>query len=160
MRLYDLRREPVMRESREALNVQFWPRDYEDIVAITKREHELNRAFRQVGTFWEMAYGMVKHGIVNAEYFLESNGEGFFLFTKVHPYLEAYRRDVNALAFRNAGSRALNRPDCSVEVVEAMVMDCDATLPATASNATQTSPARAAARLTLSTPFNIKPVLP
>ena len=55
-----------------------------------------------MGTFWEMAYGMVKHGIVNAEYFLESNGEGFFLFTKIHPYLEAYRRDVNAFAFRNA----------------------------------------------------------
>jgi hypothetical protein len=102
MRLYDLRREAVMRESRDALNTTFWPRSYEDVIAITKRDHELNRAYRQVGTFWEMAYGMVRHGIVNAEYFLESNGEGFFLFTKVHPYLDAYRRDVNALAFRNA----------------------------------------------------------
>ena len=101
MRLYDLRREPVMRESRDALMAQFWPRAYEDVIAITKREHELNRAFRQVGTFWEMAYGMVKHGIVNAEYFLESNGEGFFLFAKIQPHLENYRRDVNALAFRN-----------------------------------------------------------
>lgn len=101
MRLYDLRREPVMRESRDALMNGFWPRGWEDVLAITRREHELNRAFRQVGTFWEMAYGMVKHGIVHAEYFLESNGEGFFLFAKIHPHLEAYRRDVNALAFRN-----------------------------------------------------------
>ena len=102
MRLYDLRREAVMRESRDAIMNAFWPRTYEDVVAVTKREHELNRAYRQVGTFWEMAYGMVKHGIVNAGYFLESNGEGFFLLAKVHPYLDSYRRDVNPLAFRNA----------------------------------------------------------
>jgi hypothetical protein len=102
MRLYDLRREPVMRESREAINAGFWPRTYDDVIAVTKADHGLNRPFRQVGTFWEMAYGMVKHGIVNPGYFLESNGEGFFLFAKVHPYLEEYRRDVNALAFRNA----------------------------------------------------------
>lgn len=110
MRLYDLRREPVMRESRDALNATFWPRSYDDVVAITKRDHELNRAFRQVGTYWEMAYGMVRHGIVNAEYFLESNGEGFFLFTKIHPHLEAYRRDVNPLAFRNAEWVAVECP--------------------------------------------------
>ena len=110
MRLYDLRREPVMRESRDALMAQFWPRAYEDVVAITKRDHELNRAFRQVSTFWEMAYGMVKHGIVNAEYFLESNGEGFFLFAKIQPHLEAYRRDVNALAFRNVEWVAVECP--------------------------------------------------
>ena len=102
MRLYDLRREAVMRESRDSLNTSFWPASYEDVLAIAKNTHPLNRAFRQVGTFWEMAYGMVKHGIVNAEYFLESNAEGFFLFTKIHPYLDSYRRDVNALAFRNA----------------------------------------------------------
>jgi hypothetical protein len=102
MRLYDLRREAVMRESRDTLMTGFWPRSYEDVIAITKREHELNRAWRQVGTFWEMAYGMVRHGIVNAEYFLESNGEGIFLFGKVQPFLESYRNDVNPLSFRNA----------------------------------------------------------
>lgn len=111
MRLYDLRREPVMRESRDALNSQFWPRTFDDVLAVTKRDHELNRAFRQVSTFWEMAYGMVKHGIVNAGYFLESNGEGFFLFSKIQPYLEAYRREVSALAFRNAEWVAVESPE-------------------------------------------------
>ncbi len=111
MRLYDLRREAVMRESRDALNAQFWPRTFDDVLAVTRRDHDLNRAFRQVSTFWEMAYGMVKHGIVNAGYFLESNGEGFFLFAKIQPYLEAYRREVNALAFRNAEWAAVQSPE-------------------------------------------------
>lgn len=111
MRLYDLRREMVMRESREAINAQFWPRSFEDVLAVTKRDHHLNRPFRQVGSFWEMAYGMVKHGIVNAEYFLESNSEGFFLFAKILPYLEAYRREVSPFGFRNAEWVALRCPE-------------------------------------------------
>ena len=101
MRLYDLRREPVMRESRDAIMTGFWPRSYDEFIAVTKRDHELNRAFRQTGTFWEMAYGMVKHGIVHPEFFLESNGEGFFLYAKVLPYVEQYRKDVSPLGFRN-----------------------------------------------------------
>jgi len=110
LRLYELRRETVMRESRDTINSQFWPRSFDDVLAVTKRDHHLNRPFRQVGTYWEMVYGMVKHGIVNAEYFLESNGEGFFLFAKVLPYLEAYRREVSAQAFRNAEWVALKSP--------------------------------------------------
>ena len=110
LRLYELRREAVMRESRAAINTQFWPRSAEEVVAVTKRDHHLNGPFRQVSTYWEMAYGIVKHGIVNPDYFLESNGEGFFLFAKIAPYLEAYRREVNALAFRNAEWAATECP--------------------------------------------------
>ena len=110
LRLYELRRETVMRESRDTINSQFWPRSFDDVFALTKRDHHLNRPFRQVASYWEMVYGMVKHGIVNAEYFLESNGEGFFLFAKILPYLEAYRREVSAHAFRNAEWVALKCP--------------------------------------------------
>jgi hypothetical protein len=110
LRLYEQRREMVMRESRDTINSQFWPRSFDDVLALTKRDHHLNRPFRQVASYWEMVYGMVRHGIVNAEYFLESNSEGFFLFAKILPYLEAYRREVNALAFRNAEWAALKCP--------------------------------------------------
>jgi len=110
LRLYELRRETVMRESRDTINTQFWPRTFDDVLAVTKRDHHLNRPFRQVSTYWEMVYGMVKHGIVNPEYFLETNGEGFFLFAKILPHLEAYRREVSALAFRNAEWAALRCP--------------------------------------------------
>ena len=102
LRVYELRREPVMRESRNAIAQEFWPKSFEDVLAVTKYEHPLNRSFRQCATYWEMVYGIVKHGIVNAEYFLESNGEGMFLFAKIAPYLDDYRDQVSPLAFRNA----------------------------------------------------------
>jgi hypothetical protein len=102
LRTYDLRREAIMRESRDAINGKFWPRTYDDLKAIAKPEHPLNAPFRQVATYWEMVYGMVRHGIVHAKYFVESNGEGLLLFAKVAPYLADYRRDYAATAFRNA----------------------------------------------------------
>ena len=101
LRVYDMRRETIMRESRDAM-AQFWPQNYEDVIALTRADHPLNRAYRQVGTYWEMVYGMVKHGIVHPDYFLESNAEGMFLFAKVQPYLERYRQEANPASFRNA----------------------------------------------------------
>ncbi len=99
---YELRREAVMRESRNAINRDFWPKSYEEVVAVTKFDHPLNAAWRQTTTYWEMVYGIVKHGIVNADYFMESSGEGMFLFARMAPYLEEFRREVSPVAFQNA----------------------------------------------------------
>src|ERR1043166_6139637 len=91
-----------MRESRAAIQQKFWPKSEGDVMVVTRSDHPLNAAFRQVATYWEMVYGMVRHGIVHPAYFLDSNGEGLFLFAKVEPYLEAYRRDYSPRGFRNA----------------------------------------------------------
>ena len=102
LRVYELRREPVMRQSRQELNATFWPRSYEDVVAVVKPTHPLNAAYRQVGSYWEMVYGMVRHGIVHPEYFMESNGEGLFLYARIAPYIEQFRNQVSPVAHRNA----------------------------------------------------------
>lgn len=102
MRLYELRRETVMRDSRKALTEGFLPKSYEDVQAITKGTHPLNASWRQVGTYWQMAYGMARHGIVNADYLAENAGEGLLLYAKVQPYLEELRRDTFPTAFRDA----------------------------------------------------------
>lgn len=101
-RAYELRRESVMRDSRNAINRDFWPKSFADVQAVTKAEHPLNAAWRQTTTYWEMVYGAVKHGIVNADYFMESSGEGMFLFARVAPHLEEIRRELSPYAFQNA----------------------------------------------------------
>ena len=102
LRLYDLRREKVMRESRDAIGKKFWPKSYEDVIAVAKPDHPLNAAFRQTGTYWEMVYGLAKHGIVHADFLVENSGEGLFLFAKVQPYLERFRKEMAPTAFQNA----------------------------------------------------------
>ena len=101
LRVYEMRREAVMRASRDAFNAKFWPANYEEMKAVAAPGHELNAAYRQLGTYWEMVYGLVRHGIVNPEYFMETNGEGIFLYAKVEPYLEQLRKDFNPLILLN-----------------------------------------------------------
>jgi hypothetical protein len=102
LKIYDLRREPVMRESRSAINSKFWPRSAEEAIAITANDHPLNVAFRQTSGYWEMVYGMARHGIIHADFLVENNGEGLFLFARVEPYLTDFRQAGSPRSFRNA----------------------------------------------------------
>jgi hypothetical protein len=102
LRVYELRRETVMRQARHEIISTFWPKTYDELVAVTRPTSPLNTAYRQVGSYWEMVYGMVRQEIVHADYFLESNGEGIYLFARVAPYLERFRAEVSPVAFRNA----------------------------------------------------------
>lgn len=102
LKVYDLRREAVMRSSRDAINRDYWPRNADEALAVLAPDHPLNAAYRQTSTYWEMVYGMAKHGVVHTDFLLESNGEGLLLFARVEPYLEAIRSKTSPRAFRNA----------------------------------------------------------
>lgn len=102
LKIYDLRREAVMRESRDAINRDFWPKNEAEALAILQPEHPLNRAYRQTSTYWEMVYGMAKHGVVHTEFLLESNGEGLLLFARLEPWLAAIRAATSPRALKNA----------------------------------------------------------
>ena len=101
LKVYDLRRETVMRESRSAIAAQFWPKTYDDVLAVVQGGHPLNAAWRQTTSYWEMVYNMARQGIVHAEYFVEGNGEGLLLFAKIEPYLKQFRDQFSPTAFRN-----------------------------------------------------------
>jgi hypothetical protein len=117
IKLYDLRREAVMRDSRDAINADYWPKNVEEATAILAPDHPLNRAYRQVSTYWEMVYGMAKNGIVNSNYLLENTGEGMLLFAKVEPFLAAMRANSHARIFIHAEWIA-NSGDFANQVME------------------------------------------
>lgn len=101
LRIYDLRRETVMRESRYALNRDFWPRTAEEVLDVLRADHPLNTAWRQTVGYWEMVYSMARHGIVHGEFLVENNGEGLLLFARVEPHLAALRTATSPRTLRN-----------------------------------------------------------
>jgi hypothetical protein len=101
LKLYSLRRETVMRQSRAAI-AQWVPRTWEDLQAILELTHPLNAAWRQVSSYFEMAYGFARHGIVPADFLAENTGEGLMLFAKVEPHLARVRKATAPTAFQNA----------------------------------------------------------
>ncbi len=100
LKLYDLRREAVMRASRDTL-LRWQPKSFEDVAVVADFEHEHNAAFRQVTSYFEMAFGLARRGAVDPELIAEWCGEGFFLFAKIHPYLAEFREKVSPTAFGN-----------------------------------------------------------
>jgi hypothetical protein len=101
LRLYELRRDTVMRQSRDVM-LRFLPRTWEELVTVVGPTHPHNPAWRQVSSYWEMAYSFARHGAVHADFLIESNAEGLLLFAKVHPHLERFRKEFSPTAFRNA----------------------------------------------------------
>jgi hypothetical protein len=92
LKLYDLRREKVMREARAWVVGAFWPSTVEDYLAVAENPADPHNAFlRQVISYWEMAAALVLHGAVSAELFVDCNGEGLLLLAKFAPILEAIR---------------------------------------------------------------------
>ena len=65
LKLYDLRREPVMREARASM-VTFSPKSFDDVLALVNAFGTKEQAyFRQVAGYWEMAASLVNRGALN-----------------------------------------------------------------------------------------------
>jgi hypothetical protein len=91
LKLYDLRREAVMRQARADMMARFVPKSFDEFAAVTKGDHPLNTAYRMVSSYWEMAAGLVKHGALNLDLFSENCGEGLFMFAKAQPHFAKLR---------------------------------------------------------------------
>lgn len=101
LKLYDLRREAVLRASRKTL-LAWVPLTFDDLRALTDLEHPDNAAWRQVGSYYEYAFGFARHGIVPPDFLAEYNGEGLLLFAKIEPFLAQLRAEVAPTAFLNS----------------------------------------------------------
>ncbi|MSR01682.1 MAG: hypothetical protein EXR94_02920 [Gemmatimonadetes bacterium] len=100
LRAYDLRREPVLREARKAIVMDWWPKSLDDVTAIAAWSHPQNGMFRQVTSYWELVYGMARHGIVHSEYMADSaGGEGLIILAKVWPWLTEVRAGGSGARF-------------------------------------------------------------
>ncbi len=89
LRLYELRREEVMRKARSWF-INFNPGSIDDVLNAARGEH--NAYYRMVTTYWDMACSLVNHGAIDEEMFNDANQEHVFIFAKVHPYIEQLRQ--------------------------------------------------------------------
>jgi len=88
LKLYDLRREPVMREARNWL-FTFNPTGIQDVIDTLMGEHSGH--YRMVISYWDMAAAMVNNGAIDETLFNETNGEHIFVYSKVEPIIEEVR---------------------------------------------------------------------
>jgi hypothetical protein len=92
LKLYDLRREPVMREARNWF-FSFNPTTTAEYMECVMGEHSGH--LRMVITYWDMAASLVNNGAIDEQMFNDANGEHLFVFAKIEPILEGLRQEWN-----------------------------------------------------------------
>jgi hypothetical protein len=89
LQLFDLRREPVLREARMWFLTEFTPDSFAKLVTIASGPR--NASFRMVLGYWDMAASLVTSGAIDGDAFRAAHGEIFLTFAKVHPFLAELR---------------------------------------------------------------------
>jgi len=91
LKLYDLRREPTMREARQWM-AYFNPESAQDVLDALMGDK--SAYFRQVMSYWDMAASFVLNGAIDEQMFDDANGEHLFYFAKIEPFLAELREKL------------------------------------------------------------------
>ena len=108
LKLYELRREPVMREARSFF-MGFNPTSVDEYMAGMMGPNSGH--IRMVTSYWEMACSFVVSGAIDTELFEASAGEHIVVFGKLEPILPQLREAMgNAKLFKNLEQVCIGAP--------------------------------------------------
>jgi len=95
LKLYELRRETVMREARSFVGGPFQPKTADDLVAIVSKGGKETGFVLQVFGYWDMVCAFVLHGMLTEELVYDTCQEMYFQYSKIQPYLKGFRQNMD-----------------------------------------------------------------
>jgi hypothetical protein len=102
LKLYEMRREPRMREARAWLISKFKAASFEEFMKTYPPGSEENASYRMVTTYWEMVASFITAGVLNQELFFQSGLELLVCWEKVkHLVPEARKMFKNSKLMGN-----------------------------------------------------------
>jgi hypothetical protein len=108
LKLYELRREPVMREARNFF-MTFNPTSVQEYMAGMMGPNSGH--IRMVVSYWEMATSFVVSGAIDADLFEASAGEHIVVFGKLESFLPQLRQAMgNPNLFKNLEQTCISAP--------------------------------------------------
>ncbi len=94
LKLYDLRREEVMRKARTWYFAEFHPESSQDVANAAMNE-QTSAYYRMVTSYWDMACSLVTNGAIDEKMFNDANGEHMGVFAKLEPFVAELRQTYN-----------------------------------------------------------------
>lgn len=92
LKLYELRRDEQMRQSRQWYFSQFAPECAMDIIALFSGGERASANFRMITSYWDMASSFVLNGAIDEKIFFDSGTEHIFVYSKIQPFLAEIRQ--------------------------------------------------------------------
>lgn len=100
--LFELRREPRLRQAREWFAANFRVSSGADMMQKFPPNSEGNVNFRMVASYWEMVAAIANRGLLDEELFFETSGEQVFVWEKMKGVVPEFRAMFkNPHAFEN-----------------------------------------------------------
>lgn len=96
LKLYDIRREPKLRQARQWFVSQFHPASFDDVVKMFMGPGEEGSYIRMVATYWDMVANYASRGLIDEEFLFETSGEQWIVWERLKPVIGQWRE-----AFKN-----------------------------------------------------------
>ena len=97
IRLYELRRDPTMREARNWYARSFNPTSIDDVMQAVSGPN--SAYFRMVTSYWDMGCSFVLNEAIDERMFGDANGEQHVVFAKIEPFIGEYRAKMGNPAY-------------------------------------------------------------
>jgi hypothetical protein len=95
LKLYELRRETVMREARSYIGGEFLPASADELVSIVTTGGRHGGFVLQVFGYWDMVAAFVRHGALDAALVYDTCQEMYFQYAKIQPHVAGFRKQMN-----------------------------------------------------------------
>lgn len=91
LRLYDMRREPRLRQARAWFVDNYHVQSMQDAQNIAPPGSDANAMVRMVLSYWDMCANIVNRGLIDEEFFFETSGEQFIVWERIKPIVNEIR---------------------------------------------------------------------
>ena len=95
VKLYELRRETVMRQARSYVGGEFMPRSVDELARLVSAGGKNTGYILQVYGYWDMVAGFVVHGALKEGLVYDTCQEMYFQYAKIQPYLAGFRERMH-----------------------------------------------------------------
>jgi hypothetical protein len=95
LKLYELRREPVMRQARSYIGGAFLPVSADEMVSLVTSGKQEGAYILQVFGYWDMVAAFALHGALDPALLYDVCQEMYFQYAKIQPHLTAFREKMN-----------------------------------------------------------------
>ena len=95
LKLYDLRREPRMREARRWFAAHFKVKTLAEFQALCPPGSEENASYRQMATYWEMVASLLTAGVLQPELFYQNGRELLVVWERMRDIIPELRTSIN-----------------------------------------------------------------
>ena len=102
LQLYEMRRDPRMREARQWFTASFRAKTTEDLIKLCPPGSEQNASYRMVTSYWELVASLVASGVLNQELFFQNSRELLLVWTRIRELVPHVRaQNKNPIEWKN-----------------------------------------------------------